>query len=144
MVHFSLHFERDYSKLARVLGAIDPAAFMLAPYVPHDMWSKITASHVRTQSWIERRIGAVDAVIVLIGLQTYTRPLVRNEIAAAAHHRRRLLGLYVNRVPDAQGAVEAQKGLDPFKYVAYDAGSPTFHCYDWVPGEPLPLEKWIG
>jgi len=144
-VHFSLHFEIDYSRLAQILRQVDPAKLSAAPYESEDAWAKIAANPARVQTWIDKRLHSVDAVVVLIGMQTYSRPIVRAEIAAAAMRRTPFFGIYVNKIPRNETGADPQKGQNPFKYVTFGGSGQTSNvrCYDWSPGELLPIEKWI-
>jgi hypothetical protein len=144
-VHFSLHFENDFARLAKILEHVDPANLSAAPYESEDAWAKIAANPGLVQSWIDKRLHSVDAVIVLIGTQTYSRPIVRAEIAAAALRRRPFFGIYVNKIPREKAGADLQKGENPFKYVTFSGSGSASNarCYDWSPGEPLPIDKWI-
>jgi hypothetical protein len=73
--------------------------------------------------WIEEEISKADAVIVLIGSQSYGRYFIEYEIREAVLQKKPVYGIFFNQIPDRAG-IKDEKGKSPL-------GSEYLH-YDWT------------
>jgi hypothetical protein len=120
-LHFSLHFERDFEALSAIEKLVDRNAYEVLGYFERGAWERLTRAGVDTvKRWVDTQVSRADAVIVLVGAQTFSRPIVRYEIARAAALKRGLFGLSLDG--------KATKNRNPFEYVTFPAGV-TRHAY---------------
>lgn len=150
-IFYSLHFDNDYTRTRALRNLALVAGF---PAVSAHDWAYVTRQgNAVTKKWIDARIDAADCVIVLIGSETSTRPLVLYEIARAWTAKKGLFGIYVHGLHDMFGR-PSPRGPDPFdklvlpnglpmsRYVpAYDpSGTGSDACLDTI---KVNLEAWV-
>jgi hypothetical protein len=120
-LHFSLHFERDFEALSTIEKLVDRNVYEVLGYFEPGAWERLTRAGVDVvKRWVDTQVSRADAVIVLVGAQTFSRPIVRYEIARAAALKRGLFGLSLDG--------KATKNRNPFEYVTFPAGV-TRHTY---------------
>jgi hypothetical protein len=110
-IFLSFYYKRDVNRvqLIRNIGAIEGQ-----PLLSPQQWeSKKDAGPKAIQNWIDDEMKRKQAVVVLIGQETASRPWVRYEIEKARADRRPLLGVHIHGI-SSFGTID-NKGADPFK-----------------------------
>lgn len=110
-IFLSFHYKRDVNRvqLIRNIGAIEGEPLLS----PQDWERKESAGPKAIQNWIDEQMKYKQAVVVLIGQETASRPWVQYEIKKARADSRPLLGVYVHGL-SSFGTTD-RKGADPFK-----------------------------
>ena len=67
---------------------------------------------------INDALERTSATCVLIGIKTHSRPWVRYEIFKSLERGNKLLGIYINRIPDKNGKKRMLRGRSPFDRLA--------------------------
>ena len=74
------------------------------------------------EKWIDEHMKYKQAVVVLIGEETASRPWVQYEIAKARNEKRPLVGIHVYNLKSMSDGV-SRKGLNPFTQFKINNGS---------------------
>ena len=144
-VHFSLHFERDFDRFTQVASCLYPTHSVALPFLDRDTWDRLSSRGTAVlQRWGHLRILASDLVIVLIGAQTYARPLVRQEIATAVEKRRPIFGIELAGMKNSDGSVDSGKSQSPFDFVM-SSEQRTFKSFPWLDSlqSKITIRTWI-
>jgi hypothetical protein len=118
-VFYSFHFERDYWRVQQVMqfGAVEGQ-----PLLNSQDWEKVKRQgETAIKNWIEKHMKYKQAVVVLVGSQTASRPWVEYEIAKAWNERRPLVGVRIHGLEDASGRTDSS-GANPFSKVTLKGG----------------------
>lgn len=117
-VFYSFHFDNDVMRvqLVRNMGVVEGDTPASA-----NEWEQLKKKDGGQKKWIDDNMAYRSAVIVLIGLQTYTRPLVLYEIKKATMEKKALLGIYIHNLKCPNQGICSQ-GPNPFDYVAIPDG----------------------
>lgn len=114
-VFYSFHFDNDVFRVQlirnmHVLAGKEP--------VEPNAWEQIRKSDQSIQRWIDTNMAEADAVVVLIGKDTYSRPWVKYEIQQAWRTGKPLLGVHIHNL-DSMGKGGCAKGRNPFDHFTY-------------------------
>lgn len=109
-VHLSYDFAADAARaeLIRQMGVVATDAPL-----ERAQWHAMVNSASAFESWADGAIGDKDALVVLVGTRTSTRPRIHYEIARALDLGKPVLGVRVDRLMVPGGGACA-RGLDPF------------------------------
>ena len=110
-VFYSMHYDGDRSRaeLVRKLAGLTPNS-----EAKPSEWATLTrGGDFMIKRWIEQQLRGRSCLIVLIGAETATRPLVKYEIARAWALNLGVLGVHIHALKDAQGK-QTSKGASPF------------------------------
>jgi hypothetical protein len=122
-VYYSFHHKRDADRI-RLVGEIDGVQGQ--PLLDREEWTGVKAGGNRAvKDWIDEKMAAADAVVVLIGADTAVRHWVRYEIEKAWEDGRPLLGVRIHGLASSTGAAD-EEGTDPFERVEGVHGVPVF------------------
>ena len=143
-VHFSFDYKRDLAAYSALCSQLDPQQFEVLPMLPRDAWRKtVEGGAAGVKAWLERQIGIAQLVVVLVGGLTYTRPLVRLEIAAAVRASKPMFGVYVPGKERGSGLAQ-----NPFSYVTASAvgGKATNHRIYVLPPDGIDgmFARWVA
>jgi hypothetical protein len=126
-VFFSFHYQRDAWRVQQVanMGAVEGQSILSA----QDWESVKRKGEQAIENWIDSQMAGKQAVVVLVGAESASRPWVRYEIVKAWNERRPLVGIRVHGLEDSAGHADGP-GDNPFARVTLsDGGS----LADWVP-----------
>jgi hypothetical protein len=119
-VFYSLHYEHDRARAELVRNVPGLVANLEAK--PRE-WDAITRSgDFAIKRWFEQQIKGRSCMIVLIGAETSTRPLVHYEIARWSKLQLGMLGVHIHQLKDANGK-QGVKGANPFEHPATGLGA---------------------
>lgn len=127
-VFYSFHYDVDYWRvnMIRNMGALQGQVEKGA-----QAWETVKRSgDAAVEKWIHEQMLYKEAVVVLIGSETSTRPWVKYEIRKAWLDKRPLVGIYIHGLSD-QGGETAPKGKNPFELFSFKDALGTFA--DYVP-----------
>ncbi len=122
-VFYSFHYKRD---VARVQLVEQINALEGQPILNAQEWETVEdAGDDAVREWIDEKMKYTKAVIVLIGLQTASRPWVKYEIEKAWADKRPLLGIRIHGL-SSFGSTDNQ-GANPFEVADVESWSiPVF------------------
>lgn len=131
----SFHYQRDYWRVQQVLkmGALDQQ-----PVLPAQDWEEVKEQGKdAVEDWINRQMNYKQAVIVLIGNQTASRPFVQYEVDRAWSIKKPLLGIRIHGLKDKAGSVDSA-GANPFVrlgtgYTSVPVFDPKDYTSAWNP-----------
>jgi MTH538 TIR-like domain (DUF1863) len=104
-------------KFIRIRETLERDRIEALPYLEPEAWDRLTrAGDDFVMRWVDKQILAAQAVVVLIGRQTYARPLVRCEISKAAKLQRKMFGVNIRGLVDDDGG-ERGASENPFDYI---------------------------
>ena len=118
-VFYSFHYANDWWRVNTVksMGVIKGQ-----PVMDSQAWENVRRQGDKAiWNWIEEQMSGKDAVVVLIGSETASRPWVRKEIVHAWENNIPLCGVRIHRLKDQIGRL-ADAGADPFTQVALENG----------------------
>lgn len=136
---FSFHYRNDVSRAMVVrnswvtkadreaAGFIDGAAF-------EEIKKKGEAS---VKEWIDGQLKNTTVTVVLIGLETSSRPYVKYEVVQSYARGNGMFGIYIHQIKDLNGKTSS-KGTNQFGEIGKDSsGQPVYFSakyptYDWV------------
>lgn len=109
-VFYSFHFDADVFRVQQIrnMGVITGDEPVKA-----NEWETIKKSDASIDAWIEKNMKDKDAVVVLIGAETSTRPWVKYEIRHAWETGKALLGVRIHNLKNIDGKI-ANVGNNPF------------------------------
>ena len=117
---FSFHYKPDNWRASQVrnIGKVEGNS----PASDND-WETITkGGDAEIRKWIDDQMRGRSCVVVLIGANTAGRKWINYEIRKAWEDGKGLLGIYVNKLKDADGETST-KGANPFAAVTVDGDS---------------------
>ena len=125
-VFFSFHYDRDNWRVQQVMnmGAIEGQ-----PLLKAQEWEEAKRKAGGIQNWIDQQMKYKTALVVLIGAQTASRPWVKYEIEKAWNDKKRLVGVRIHGLEDANRKTDS-KGANPFDKVSLSDGK---KASDYVP-----------
>ena len=150
-VFFSFHFQRDSWRVSQVRNSwVSPKGKGEAqPFLDKADWESIKGKgDVAIRNWIDRQLSGTSVTIVLIGKETADRRWVKYEIRQSIKKQNGLIGIYVHRIKDQRGKIDA-KGDDPFrKHFGFRPSQnpkyPVCTYYDWIGDDGYSnIENWI-
>ena len=109
-IFLSFHYKRDVARvqLIRNIGSIEGQPLLS----PQEWESKKNAGPTAIRNWIDQQMKHKQAVVVLIGQETASRPWVKYEIEKAHADKRPMLGVHIHRL-SSFGDTD-QQGSNPF------------------------------
>ncbi|MGN6604722.1 MAG: TIR domain-containing protein [Ginsengibacter sp.] len=127
-VFYSFHFDNDVFRVQQIrnIGSIEENE-----PVSVNEWEKIKGAG-NVEKWIDNSINKADCVVVLIGEETYKRPLVKYEIKKAWESGKGLIGIYIHNINCMKNG-KCSKGKNPFEQFNLTNGkklSEVVKCYD--------------
>lgn len=114
---FSFHYKPDNWRVSKVrqMGAIEGDQI-----VSDNSWEKVKqGGRPAVERWINAQLKNKSIVIILIGSETASRPLVKYEIEKGWNEGKALLGVHIHNFTDRNGN-QSRKGTNPFK--AFNVG----------------------
>lgn len=121
-VFLSFHYDGDVTRCQRIrnIGAIEEDR----EEVSAQKWESIKAGGDQAiKNWIAKEMAGKDAVVVLVGGNTASRPWIKYEIEKAWKDKKPLVGIRVHGMLDLQGN-KGSYGEDPFSKVFDTDGKP--------------------
>jgi hypothetical protein len=118
-VFYSLHYEADRARAELVRNIPGLVANLEAKPVEWDVIKR--SGDFALKRWFEQQIKGRSCLIVLIGAQTASRPLVQYEIARWSKLKLGMLGVHIHQLKDAKGRLGV-KGDNPFEQPASGLG----------------------
>jgi len=129
-VFFSFEYDKDNWRAGQVrnMGKVDGSS----TFSDND-WEEVACkSEASIKNWIDSQMSKRSCIVVLIGSTTYNRKWVKYEIQKAYELGKGIVGIYVNKLKDANGNTTT-KGYNPFDYVYNKYGyrlSNYVKCFD--------------
>ena len=124
----SFHYERDHWRVQQVLrmGALEGQQEL-----PSQQWEAVKKrGRPAVEEWINTQMAYKQAVVVLIGSETASRPFVQYEIGRAWSIKKPLLGISIHGLKNAAGQTDSP-GPNPFTQFGFSDSSRTYA--DYVP-----------
>lgn len=124
----SFHYQRDHWRVQQILqmGALDGQAIL-----PAQQWEEVKRrGNAAVEAWIDDQMKYKQAVIVMIGKETASRPFVQYEIKHAWQVKKPMLGIMIHGLKDANQQVDTA-GPNPFKRFGFSDSAKTYA--DYVP-----------
>ena len=121
-VFLSFHYDGDVTRCQQIrnIGAIEADR----EEVSAQRWETIKAGgNQAIKNWIAKEMAGKDAVVVLVGGGTASRPWVKYEIEKAWADKRPLVGIRIHGMHDLKGN-KGTYGDDPFSKVFDTDGKP--------------------
>ena len=118
-VFYSFHYGRDAWRVQQILniGALDSQTILNA-----QEWESVKRKgDAAIKQWIADQMAYKQAVVVLVGLETSTRPWVVYEIQKAWQDKRPLVGIRIHGLQNSAKAVDTP-GPNPFSLIKLDTG----------------------
>lgn len=109
-VFYSFYFDADVFRVQQIrnMGVITGDEPVKA-----NEWETIKKSNASIEAWIDKNMKDKDAVVVLIGADTASRPWVKHEIKRAWETGKALLGVRIHNLKNVDGKF-ANVGKNPF------------------------------
>jgi len=126
-VYLSFHYDRDSWRVQQILnmGALESQTILSA-----QDWEEVKRKgDPAIEKWIAEQMAYKNAVLVLVGAQTASRPWVLYEIRKAWDDKRPLVGVRIHGLADSGGRTDTA-GLDPFRQIGLQGGGTIA---DYVP-----------
>ena len=117
-VFFSFHYKPDNWRASQVrnIGKVEGNS----PASDND-WEAVTRGGDKAiEKWIDEQMHGKSCLVVLVGAKTAGRKWIKYEIRKAWEAGKGVVGIYVNRLKDANGDT-AEKGRNPFSDFTVDA-----------------------
>lgn len=129
-VFYSFHFDNDVMRVQQVrnIGAIEGNT----PTNPNEWETLKRTGKSAVENWINENMKYKRCIIVLIGLDTYSRPWVKYEIEKAWNDGKALIGVYIHNLKCPRKGT-SRKGKNPFDEFQFKSGkklSSVVPCYD--------------
>jgi hypothetical protein len=130
-VFFSFHYDKDVFRMHMVknMGVIEGEEPISVP----DWETLRRKGDAAVENWIDDHMKYKQAVVVLIGEETASRPWVQYEIKKAWNEKRPLVGIYVHNLK-SMGLGVSRKGPNPFSHFTFTNGTGNMGqyipCYD--------------
>lgn len=118
-VFYSFHYDRDSWRvnMIRNMGVLQGQ-----PIKNSQDWEKVKQQgDAAVKKWIDEQMLYKEAVVVLVGAETSTRPWVRHEIIKAWNDKRALVGIYIHGLEGSDGKAD-RKGANPFAQISLPSG----------------------
>ncbi|MEY8566968.1 TIR domain-containing protein [Corynebacteriaceae bacterium 7-707] len=110
-VYYSFHHRKDAD---RVRSVSETDGVRGQPLLDRREWDEVKAGGNRAvKEWIDEKMAAAEAVVVLVGADTAVRHWVRYEIRKAWEDGRPLLGVRIHGLASSTGGAD-EEGEDPF------------------------------
>lgn len=114
-VFYSFHFQPDVFRVQQIrnMGVIagdEP--------VNANEWETIKATPSGVEKWIDANMKGKDAVVVLIGAETASRPWVKYEIKRAWETGKAILGIRIHNLKNIDGKLGSVGG-NPFSAITF-------------------------
>ncbi|MEY4512430.1 MAG: hypothetical protein RLZZ450_4552 [Pseudomonadota bacterium] len=119
-VFYSLHYDGDRARAELVRNIPGLVAHLEAKQAEWDVIKR--SGDFALKRWFEQQIKGRSCLIVLIGAQTASRPLVQYEIARWSKLKLGMLGVHIHQLKDAKGK-PGVKGANPFEQAASGLGA---------------------
>lgn len=116
-VFFSFHYKPDNWRASQVrnIGTVEGNS-----PVSDNEWEDVTnGGDSAIKKWIDDQMDGKSCVVVLAGENTADRKWINYEIKKAWEDGKGLVGIYINKLKDADGKT-ASKGANPFSKVTVD------------------------
>jgi hypothetical protein len=116
-VFYSFHFDNDVMRVQQIrqMGVIDGDE----PVSPND-WEQLKRNK-GVEAWIQKNMAYKNAVVVLIGEETYKRPWVQYEIKKGWNDNRAVLGIHIHNLNCPNGG-RCKQGTNPFNQFTVSGG----------------------
>lgn len=136
-IYFSFHYDRDYWRVNQVRKSGTIGTYDKTPFYDKADWEKIKRQgDAAIKAWIDNQMKGTSATVVLIGLETASRPWVKYEIEQSVKLGKGLLGVHITGIKDHNGKTEDRLGTNPLP-----AGYKT---YKWNKnGGAENLARWV-
>lgn len=124
----SFHYQRDHWRVQQILkmGALEQQIEL-----PAQKWEEVKQKgDSAVESWIDEQMKYKQAVIVMIGNQTFDRKFVLYEIRHAWQIKKPMLGIKIHGLKDASQNTD-QPGKNPFAQIKFSDSAKTLA--DYVP-----------
>lgn len=118
-VFYSFHYDNDWWRVNTIksMGVIEGQ-----PVLDSQDWESVKRQgEDAIWAWIKRQMAGKDAVVVLVGSGTASRPWVRREIAYAWDNHIPLCGVRIHGLKNQNGQTD-YSGTDPFSQVSLKGG----------------------
>ncbi|UPG87589.1 TIR domain-containing protein [Luteibacter aegosomatis] len=128
-VFYSFHFQPDVFRVQQIrnMGVITGDEPVKA-----NEWETIKATPSGVEKWIDANMKGKDAVVVLIGAETASRPWVKYEIKRAWETGKAVLGIYIHNLKNIDGKT-TNVGNNPFSAFTFKLADGTVvvpHVFD--------------
>ena len=135
-IFFSFHFDKDFHRSLpiRRLEIVEENE-----HLNPDEWSILINKGIRSiETWHNVQFKNKVCLIVLIGEETFKRPLVIFEIMKAYSEKMPILGIYIHDIPCLQ-QTNSLKGANPFDELTVDGSklSKYITCFEPSPTNPI-------
>jgi hypothetical protein len=114
-VFYSFHYDRDNWRVQQIInmGVVEGQ-----PILNSQDWETVRRQGDKAiQNWIDDQMKRKQAVVVLIGAQTASRPWVKYEIGKAWEERKPLVGVRIHGLKDRDGHTDS-RGVDPLAAIS--------------------------
>jgi hypothetical protein len=120
-VFYSFHYDRDSWRVQEIInmGVVEGQQLLDS----QDWESVRRQGQQAIQNWIDRQMKGKEAVVVLVGAETASRPWVEYEIRQAWKEKLPLVGVHIHGLKDRESHTD-RIGPDPFSRVKTDGGTP--------------------
>ena len=118
-VFYSFHYDRDAWRVQQIVnrGALEGQNIL-----PAQDWEAVKRKgDAAIEKWIADQMAYKQAVVVLVGQQTSSRPWVLYEIRKAWDDNRPLVGVRIHGLADSSGKSDSA-GTNPFELVKLQNG----------------------
>jgi len=129
--HYSYDFDRINVIIERWLAFLNTST---TPFIAQDQIAAMMEEGLPAiHGWVDEEIAKADAVVVLIGGNTFGRYFIEYEIQQALLQQKPIYGIYIHQVADQTGRIDT-KSKSPLP--------PVCTHYDWKDdnGEELLLD----
>jgi hypothetical protein len=118
-VFYSFHYQRDAVRVQQILNN---GAFAHQEIPTSQQWEELgRRGDAAIARWIDEQMVDKDAVVVLVGAETSTRPWVKYEITKAWNERVPLVGVRVHGLADSRTGRDSD-GASPFRQIRMTDG----------------------
>lgn len=142
-VYFSFHYDRDITRV----NVVRNCQVIQSGYMPQQFIDKADFEPIKRKgdksikNWIDKQMHGTSVIVVLIGLETYSRDYVIYEIGQAFFNKMGMLGIHINNIRNFQKEIDPP-GENPFENVEVmyrgeyrsliEVVNHNICCYDWV------------
>ena len=117
-VYYSFHYTRDAFRVQQVInmGVVEGTKLLNA-----QEWESVKrGGRAAIEKWIAEKMAYKNAVVVLVGTETSSRPWVRYEITKAWNDKKPLVGVRIHGLATAAGSDPI--GKNPFAEINLQGG----------------------
>ncbi len=117
-VFYSFHFDNDVMRVQQIrnMGLLEGDE----PVSPNT-WEQIKRTEQGVKNWINQNLNGKSCLVVLIGSQTASRPLVKYEIQRAWQEGKAIVGVHIHRLKCPRNGY-GTKGTNPFDQFNFTRG----------------------